>query len=256
MANNKWAGVGAAGGGGGTAGSLPIWSGMVPQSPLHACTDYFEAASLDPKWEEWDPAANMAVSQAGGSVSMYQPSTPADDYAGLIQPAPADDQFSVTARLRLSSRFAASSIVGAVLVGEDLSAATGSPSTGNFLVNMTTIDTAGVRWHALGYTDFSTFSTSFGYQPTPSTHVAYLRTYIDRIAGQAVFLHSADGRTWINYLAASIFPGAVPISAIDSIGIAIMNVSGQDATCFCDMFRVDVSSDMRLPIGGFPQVLL
>ncbi len=253
MAGYKGAG---GGGGGGTLTDLPIWSGMVPQSPLHAASDYFEGASIDPKWEEWDPAANMAVSQAGGSVSMYQPSTPADDYAGLIQPAPADNQFSVTARLRLSSRFAASSIVGAVLVGEDLSAATGSPSTGNFMVNMTTIDTAGVRWHALGYTDFSTFSTSFGYQPTPSTHVAYLRTYIDRIAGQAVFLHSADGRTWINYPAATIFPGAVPISAIDSIGIAIMNVSGQDATCFCDMFRVDVSSDMRLPIGGYIQALV
>lgn len=244
-------GGGSGGGGGGTLSDLPIWSGLVPQSPLTTGTDYFDdGTTLDSQWEEWDPASNLSVSQADGSVRLYQPSTPADDYAGIITDCPTDDQFMVTARLRMSSRMAASSIVGAVLVGEDLST---NPSTGNFIVNAFTIDTSGVRWHVLGYSDYSTFSTSYGYQPTPSQHIAYLRTYIDRDAGEAWFLHSADGRAWINYPVATILPGAVPIGSVDSMGLAVMNVSGQDASLYCDMFRVDLGSDMRMPIGSFIQ---
>lgn len=238
---------------------MTLWDGTVEQDPLHASSDYFnDGATLDPQWEEWDVGGHITVSQADGAVKLSQPTSAGDDYGGIITPAPTDTQWCVTARMRLSSRFnPLNPCVGSLIIGEDLAAVGGNPSTGSFANSQILHSSAGVQWEGTIYSNYTTFADSFGSDPTPASHVCYLRWYVDLdagVAGEITPLVSADGRTWIHYPSKALSGSA--ISAIDSIGIASANLTGQDMRLSCDLFRIDLTSDPRFPIGGHPSVLV
>ena len=224
-----------------------IWDGLKKQSPLETETDYFEGTTLDPKWTQWDVGADQSVTVSDGAAHLTQSSSADNNYSGIIQVLPGDNEFCITAKIRMSGRYGANISAAGLVVGEDL---INNPATASFFANHVKISSTGIFWDGQVYTDYTTFSgVTIGTEDIPAEHVLYLRWYIDRVAATATAMASADGRTWIFYPARAL-AGTV-VSSLDTAGIGTVNVNtGDDVTLHCDMYRIDITTDPFFEVGG------
>jgi hypothetical protein len=242
--------VGTASGAASASGNQ-IWLGTVPQEPLHAKSDYFQGTTLDPKWEEWEPLGEGTVTQANGEVRLTKDSTNFG-YDGIIQDSPSDDQFCITARFSLSGLYGAQYFNVILLVGEDLSAGTGAPTTNGFLINNLHWDDIDVLWTAAVHENYVA-GTGIESEVMPTGPVVYLRLFVDRtagVAGEVTALISENGKDWIRYPAMDVNAYA-DVTSLTSMGIAFWNSTGAEGAVLCDVFRVDITTDPELPVGGF-----
>jgi hypothetical protein len=236
----------------GSAGGNMIWLGTVPQQPIHAKSDYFQGGVLDSKWEEWDPLGEVTVTQSDGEVVLSKTAATAG-YSGIIQDMPSDDQFCITARFLVSGLYSTQYINASLLIGEDLSAGSGAPSTNGFFNNAVHWDDPGDFFSAASYTNYNTFDATQQSELSPAPHVAYVRWFVDRtagVAGEVTPMISANGRTWVRFAAIDV-NGVAAVTTLTSMGIAVYNTTGEEAALTCDMFRVDLTTDPELPVGGF-----
>jgi hypothetical protein len=230
-----------------SASGNQIWLGTVPQDPLHAKSDYFDGNTLDSKWTEWDENSSTTLTVDDGEAVILQTTSAGASWTGMFLAAPTEDNFCVTIRAFLSARFV-DNAQAAVFVGGDLGA---SPAAANFATSEIAYNTAnGSRWASEGYDDYNG-PTSFSDVGNLVEGWAYLRVYVDR-AGGGVFqaLYSIDGRHWIRFPSRTW--AAAGLTTVDTIGIGTSNfATGGDLTLYVDMFRVDLTSDPELPIGGY-----
>jgi hypothetical protein len=240
--------VGTASGAASASGNQ-IWLATVPQQPLQPESDYFQSNAIDPKWEEWDVDGNLTVSVDGQGLLLTEVTAAGQQFAGIIQDAPADNEFAVTAKLRLSGSLVSFQDI-ALIIGEDLSAGTGAPSTASFFGAVLVASATKIQFENGFWTDYNTFGASTTGEEF-TTNVAYARIYIDRGAETATFLFSVNGRDWV--IVGPIRSWAAgTVTSISSIGIGVNNVnSGFDVKGRADMFRVDITTDPFLPVGGF-----
>ena len=222
-----------------------IWLGTVPQQPLQPESDYFGGDTLDSKWTEWDVPGSMTIGQSDGRVTLTQSSAAGQSNTGIFQTAPADNFFAITASVTLSGLYGSFSVVS-IFVGEDLGAA---PSTAS--IHSTSLVTTSTSMSASSslHTNYNTQSTNLTVE-TLTGNVGYLRLFVDRVAETVLAMVSVDGRNWLALISRSFASGV--LTSVDTIGIAVNNNGlGEDLQGSCEMFRVDITSDPYLPVGGF-----
>ncbi|MDB4278819.1 hypothetical protein N9917_04390 [Deltaproteobacteria bacterium] len=235
------------GSGASAASGNTIWLGTVPQEPSHAKSDYFEGAALDSKWTEWDENSSTTITVDEGTVAVLQTTSALATWTGLFQTAPTEDNFCVTIRAFLSARFVTHA-QGGVFVAGDLVA---SPASANFATSEVAYHTTeGSRWASEGYDDYNG-PTNFGEAGALFEGWGYLRVYVDRTGGGTFqALYSPDGQHWIRFAARTW--AAAGLTTVDTIGIGANNIdTGGDITLRVSMFRVDLTTDPELPVGGY-----
>ena len=235
--------AGAAGG-----GVNPVWLGTVKQDPLETESDYFDDSSVDGKWTEWDVDADTTLSEDAQGLAISHTSG-AGGYSGLVQAAPTDDTFAVTARVRMSRAKMANFVALGLIMGEDIIT---NPSTASFFtIALTGDDGDIVEVVAQHWSDYNSFVAIDGNLTTGVMNEVFLRWYIDRTAETALPLASDNGRDWWQ-LADAVSWASGTVTSIDTIGLASNNGnSGALLIGRSDMFRVDITSDPFLPVGDF-----
>jgi len=233
-----------------SASGNQIWLGTLPQVPLQTESDYFQGGELDSKWSEWDVAGTSTFVVGSDGLVITQTTSAGDTTAGIYQAAPSDDQFCITARVSHRGQTANFGPLN-IFIGEDVGA---SPSTASIYDISLSATTSGFRHDVASYTAYNTLGTVTISTDYGISNISYLRIYVDRTLGtngHAQALTSTDGRTWVA-LSATVDMNGVGVSSIDTIGIALNNIAtGVDLVGLYDMFRVDITSDPRLPVGGY-----
>lgn len=227
-----------------------IWNGLYAEVVDHAKTDRFTNSSLDVKWAEWDPDTNLTVSEGATRLKLTQTSQAAFAMAGLYQTVPANAQYDITAALSSSSEMAGDTFVFGVFVAEDVA---GSPSTANYqsvgmTIRATEVDTEVL--HGTAYTNVTVQKTveDWGWSGR-----IFLRIFVDNTANEFKFLASQDGKAWTSITTVAQASSNVSGDPV-TMGVYINNITTTfGASVFCDMFRVDATSDPYLPVGGYIQ---
>jgi hypothetical protein len=232
----------------GTASSSgnQFWLATVPQQPEQTETDYFPGSALASKWEEWDVPGTLTVSVDNGLVMSR--TTDANFGAGIIQPIPSATTFAITAEVEFDTVVGNDSNGGGILVGENLAASGGSPSTGDLWVlqvGWSSGSDRAVFWQK--WDDYNGPATTL-YTDGLSVEISriLLRLYVDTTADTVQALLSTDGKRWI----ALDDPVSTSGFTLGSIGLTTIAI-GDDTEVYSRMFRVDETSDPYLPVGGY-----
>jgi hypothetical protein len=232
-----------------SASGNQVWLGTLPQNPLHAKSDYFQDSTLDPKWSEIDSRSTLTVTEDSDGLELVQTSFNGVSSAGPYQVAPTDDQFCITTQLRMSGTADPFQVLG-MFVGETFS---GPTDTTTPFVDITLLMDASTwtlefRSRANSQASGSILETITNFMPP----TLFMRLYVDRTGGGTVTpLVSVDGRDWIELQPPTAWAG-LSISDVTTIGLYVNNNnSGSDLTVRSNMFRVDITADPHLRVGGY-----
>jgi hypothetical protein len=222
----------------------------------HAKSDAYTGTSLDAKWEEWDPGGVQTVTVQDGYVRLST-SASAGTYetAGIIQPAPTEDYFSVTARVRAFGDMVDNYSFWGLIVAENLAASGGAPSTGqiHFLGGAEFGAPVMGAWR---WTNYTTYGQSY-FQVGHSVEDLLIRVFVDRVGAGYTMLISKRGEpyTWRAVHEHGI--GIPNLTALDSIGLAVNSNQGGVVGVTCSSFVVETHSDastasMQIGHGAVP----
>jgi hypothetical protein len=231
-----------------SASGNQVWLGLVPQVPPETETDYFTDNTLDPKWTEFDIDGNTSVSEGSDGLELSQASHGGSSFGGVYQTAPADDQFAVTAELRMEgphTQFANMS----VFMAED---STGMSASSSFVTMAYTAQNTGPTFNFQRWSDYNTFGANILSPAASETGRVFVRLWVDRTeSGGTIYgLVSPDGREWVQL--GSVTFATAAMADLDYIGIGMDNSgSGITQILRSSMFRVDTTTDKFLPVGGF-----
>ena len=232
-----------------------IWIATVPQDPLETETDYFTGAALDAKWTAWDVAGDHSAAVSDGLVITCDSSAD-DNYGGIVQPLPADDQFCITADLRAVGRYSQGpALAWSLIIGEDLVA---NPATASFFNMQLVTDTNGIHVECTIFNNYSSFGgTPHAKDESPVPHACFLRWYVDRtagVAGEVTPMFSANGRDWLHFSAVAV--NGTAINSLDTFGLAILDMLNDGGATLwrSNMVRIDITSDKRFAVGTLVEV--
>lgn len=245
--------VPASGGGGGVNHTL--WDPDLDTSTNPQSDDY-SGNSLDPKWEQWDPGNVQTVTVQDGYVRLSTSSASGSyDSAGIIQPAPTDNYFSVTARVRAFGDMVDNYSFWGLIVAENLSAAGGNPSTAQFHY-LGGAEFSGPNMGAWRWTNYATYGQAF-LQVTHSVEDLVVRAFVDRVSAKYTMLISRRGEPYTWRAVHESGFGVPVLTSLDSIGMACNSNQGGVVGVTCSYFAVEIHSDastasMQIGHGGIP----
>ncbi len=234
------------GGGGGDTPTTGIWSGLKVQNPQDALTTYFPGTTLESAWTEFDNDGRQTVTIADGTASLVT-TTGTIGLFGIKAVAPPDDQFSLTAQIRMS---AASINFGQMnaFIAENLVT---NPTTANLFVFGPSQSSPSPFYAASRWTAYDTYGAGIPNQPSFRPHTtSFVRLFVDRTAFRVRTLWSVDGENWIQTVPEINF-SITGVSTISSIGLVCDNRTGLSSLLASSMMRIDRSSDPFLPCGGY-----
>lgn len=240
-------------GGGGVSPTL--WDPDIFTS-TNAKSDAYTGTSLDAKWEEWDPGSVQTVSVQDGYVRLSTSSSSGTyETAGIIQAAPSDNYFSVTARVRAFGDMVDNYSFWGLIVAENLAASGGNPSTAQ-LHFLGGAEFNGPVMGAWRWQNYGTYGQAF-LQVGHSVEDLLVRVFVDRIGAKYTMLISKRGEpyTWRAVHEHAI--GVPNLLSLDSIGLAVNSNQGGVVGVTCSSFVVETHSDastasMQIGHGAVP----
>ena len=243
--------VGGGSGGGAFApnNSVPFWSYLKPPASPHAHDDYFDDASIDGAWSEFDPGSTTTITETAlNRLKIVQSTHAGDGIAALIRPAPADDEYNVTVGFRLTSRVTNFCEVGLVAIGSD---ALSAPTTANLVFASLVVANNDLTYPYLSFTAYNAFAATDGVQ-NDGEGFNLIRFHVKNSADRVAMLLSKDGRDW-QQVNDKIFSTAGLTGTVPAyFGPGVNNVnSGENVSGIFEFYQVEITTDRFSPVGGW-----